>query len=168
MLRNKAYISLVVLSVLITNTLRKSVRQKINVHNRYAPSKNRNMKSKNSSFSKWTMIVGIIFTLILLLQPVLDIPRELKASNGSFFNYFTNLFFNSYLDPNAGVLIYLVGYAIVWWKKLWGSIIILAVSIAGFVFSEYDDVRLMYVLIFLVGFLYIMNWNEERKRRDDA
>lgn len=112
--------------------------------------------------------MGIVFTLILLLQPVLDIPRELKASNGSFFNYFTNLFFNSYLDPNAGVLIYLVGYAIVWWKKLWGSIIILAVSIAGFVFSEYDDVRLMYVLIFLVGFLYIMNWNEERKRRDDA
>ena len=126
------------------------------------------MKSQSSSFSKWTMIVGIILTMILLIQPVLDIPRELKASNGSFFNYLTNPFYNAYLNPNHGVLIYLVGYAIVWWKKLWGSIIILAVSILGFVFSEYDDVRFMYVFVFLVGFLYIMNWYEERKRKNDA
>jgi len=126
------------------------------------------MKSKSSSFSKWTMIVGIIFTMILIIQPVLDIPREFKESNGDFFNYLTNLFFNSYLNPNAGVLIYLVGYAIVWWKKLWGSIIILTVSIMGFIFSEYDDLRLMYVFVFLVGFLYLMNWNEERKRKINA
>ena len=122
------------------------------------------MKSKRSSFSKWTMIVGIITTMILIIQPVLDIPRELKESNINFFNYLlTDLFYNSYLNPNHGVLIYLVGYAIVWWKKLWGSIIILTVSIMGFVFSEYGDIRFMYVFVFLVGFLYIMNWNEERK-----
>jgi hypothetical protein len=65
-------------------------------------------------------------------------------------------------------LIYLVGYAIVWWKKLWGSIIILTVSIMGFVFSEYGDIRFMYVFAFLVGFLYIMNWKDERKRKNDA
>jgi hypothetical protein len=63
---------------------------------------------------------------------------------------------------------YLVGYAIVWWKKLWGSIIIIIVSIMGFVFSEYGDIRFLYVLAFLVGFLYIMNWNDERKRKNDA
>lgn len=115
------------------------------------------------------MIVGIIFTMILIIQPVLDIPRELKASNSNFFNYLlTNLFYNSYLNPNAGVLMYLVGYTIVWWKKLWGSIIILTVSIMGFAFSEYSDIRFMYVFVFLVGFLYIMNWNQERKRKNDA
>ena len=127
------------------------------------------MKSKRSSLSKWTMVVGIIFTTILLIQPVFDIPRELKESNSNFFNYlFTDLFYNSYLNPNHGVLIYLVGYAIVWWKKLWGSIIILTVSIVGFVFSEYGDIRFMYVLAFLVGLLYIMNWNEERIRKNNA
>ena len=126
------------------------------------------MKSKNS-FLLITKIVGIICTMILIIQPVLDIPRELKASNSNFFNYLlTNLFYNSYLNPNAGVLMYLVGYAIVWWKKLWGSIIILTVSIMGFVFSEYGDIRFMYVFAFLVGFLYIMNWNDERKRKNDA
>ena len=127
------------------------------------------MKSKRSSFSKWTMIVGIIFTMILIIQPVLDIPRELKENNINFFNYLlTDLFYNSYLNPNAGVLMYLVGYTIVWWKKLWGSIIILTVSIMGFAFSEYDDIRFMYVFVFLVGFLYIINWNEERKRKNNA
>jgi hypothetical protein len=127
------------------------------------------MKSKKSSFSKWTMIVGIIFTMILIIQPILDIPRELKEGDINFFNYLlTDLFYNSYLNPNHGVLIYLVGYAIVWWKKLWGSIIILTVGIMGFIFSEYGDIRFMYVFVFLVGFLYIMNWNEERKRKKDA
>jgi hypothetical protein len=126
------------------------------------------MKSK-SSFSKWTMIIGSIFTMILIIQPVLDIPRELKTSNSNFFNYLrTDLFYNGYLNPNHGVLMYLVGYAIVWWKKLWGSIIILTVSIMGFAFSEYGDIRFMYVFVFLVGFLYIMNWNGERKRKNDA
>jgi len=86
-------------------------------------------------------------------------------SNGDFFNYFTSLFSNSYLNPTAGVLLYLVGYAIAWWKKLWGSIIMLTVSILGFIFSEYDDVRIMYVFVFLVGFLYLIDWNEERKRK---
>ena len=126
------------------------------------------MKSKSSSFSKWTMIVGIIFTMILIIQPLFDLPRELKASNGNFFNYlFTDSFYNSYLNPNVGVLIYLVGYVIVWWKKLWGSIIILAVSIMGFTFSEFGDIRFLYVFAFLVGFLYIINWNEERKRKNN-
>jgi len=126
------------------------------------------MKSKNS-FLLITKIVGIICTMILIIQPVLDIPRELKASNSNFLNYLlTDLFYNGYLNPNHGVLMYLVGYAIVWWKKLWGSIIILTVSIMGFVFSEYGDIRFMYVFAFLVGFLYIMNWNDERKRKNDA
>ena len=116
-----------------------------------------------------TKIVGITCTMILIMQPVLDIPRELKASNSNFFNYLlTDLYYNGYLNPNHGVLMYLVGYAIVWWKKLWGSIIILTVSIMGFVFSEYGDIRFMYVFSFLVGFLYIMNWNDERKRKNDA
>ncbi|TDN97631.1 hypothetical protein DET65_0354 [Sunxiuqinia elliptica] len=111
------------------------------------------------------MIVGIVFTMILIIQPVVDIPRELKESNLRFFNYLlTDFFYNSYLNPNHGVLIYLVGYTIVWWKKLWGAIIILTISVIGLVFSEYGDVRFMYVFTFLVGFLYIMNWKEERKK----
>jgi hypothetical protein len=127
------------------------------------------MKPKCSSLSRWTMIVGIILTLILIIQPLFDLPRELKASNSSFFNYLlTDSFYNSYLNPNVGVLMYLVGYAFVWWKKLWGSIIILTVSILGFIFSEYGDIRFLYVFAFLVGFLYFMNWYEERKRKNDT
>ena len=127
------------------------------------------MKSKSCSFSNWTMIVGVMFTMILIIQLLFDLLRELKASNSSFFNYLlTDSFYNSYLNPNIGVLMYLVGYAIVWWKKLWGSIIILVVSIMGFIFSEYSDIRFLYVFAFLVGVLYILSWNEERKRKNDT
>ena len=123
------------------------------------------MKSINS-FLFWTRIIGIVITMIVIMQPVLDIPRELKESNINFFNYLiSDLFYNSYLNPNHGVLIYLIGYAIVWWKQLWGSIIIIAVSIMGLVFSEYGDIRFMYVLIFLVGFLYFLDWYDKSKRK---
>ena len=127
------------------------------------------MKSK-SSYSKWTKIIGIIITAMLILFVTVDLIRELKEGSENFFNYLTNIFirFFPYIDPIALVLIYLVGYAIVWWKQLWGSIIIIIVSILGFIFSEYGDVRFLYLFIFLVGFLYFVNWNDERKRKNDA
>ena len=122
------------------------------------------MKSINS-FLFWIRIVGVVITILVIMQPVFDLPREIKEGNTTLFNYIlTDFFYNSYLNPNHGVLIYLVGYAIVWWKQLLGSIIIIAVSIMGFVFSEYGDIRFMYVLIFLVGLLYFLYWYDKRKK----
>lgn len=69
-----------------------------------------------------------------------------------------------YMDPNALILIYLVGYVILWWKKLWGTIIITIVSTLGIILSQAGDIRLHFMLTFMVGFLYFVDWYLERKR----
>ena len=125
---------------------------------------------KKDSFPLVTKIVGIIITAWILFLVAYDLIKELKEGIESFFNNLTNLFTHSYpyIDPNVLILIYLVGYAIVWWKKLWGTVIIIIVSILGIIVSEAGDVRFHFMLTFVVGFLYFAYWNDERKRKTDA
>ena len=127
------------------------------------------MKSINS-FLFWTRIVGIIITALFAYAVAIDLIREHRAGSEHLFSYLTNMFirFDSYKNPPALYLIYLVGYAIVWWKSLWGSIIIITVSIIGYIFSEYGDVRFSYLLIFVVGLLYFLYWYDKRKRKNNA
>ena len=124
------------------------------------------MKSKNS-FLLMTQIIGIVITALFVYAVAIDLIREHRADSEHFFSYLTNMFirFDSYKNPPGLYLIYLVGYAIAWWKSLWDSIIIITVSIIGYIFSEYSDVRFSYLLLFLVGFLYLVYWNEKRRRK---
>ena len=117
-----------------------------------------------------TKIVGIIITAWILFLVAVDVIKQLKKGIESFFNSFSDLFTRPfpYIDPNVLIWIYLVGYAIVWWKKLWGTVIIIIVSIYGIIISEAGDVRFHFMLTFLVGFLYFVNWYDERKRINDA
>ena len=117
-----------------------------------------------------TKIIGIVITALIILAVAIDLIREHKEGSEHFVNYLTNMFirFYSYKNPPALYMIYLVGYAIVWWKSLWGSIIIITVSIIGYIFSEYGDVRFSYILIFVVGLLYFLYWHDKRKRKNNA
>jgi hypothetical protein len=60
-----------------------------------------------------------------------------------------------------------VGYGIAWRKSLLGSIIIIAVSLTGYIYA-YSDERMSYVLIFLVGFFYLAYWYDGRKTKKDS
>ena len=121
-----------------------------------------------------TKIVGIIITAWILFLVAVDLIKELKEGIQSFFNNLPTLFTRPfpYIDPNVLIWIYLVGYAIAWWKKLWGSVIIIIVSIYGIIISEAGDIRFHFMLTSLVGFLYFVlyfvNWYDERKRKNDA
>jgi hypothetical protein len=120
---------------------------------------------KKDSFPLVTKIVGIIITAWILFLVTIELIRAFKVGIESFFYDPTNILSLShpYIDANVLILVYLVGYAIVWWKKLWGTVIILIVSILGIILSQAGDIRFHFVLTFLVGFLYFMNWKEERK-----
>jgi hypothetical protein len=121
-----------------------------------------------------TKIVGIIITAWILFLVAFEVIKELNKGIESFFNSFSDLFTRRfpYIDPNVLIWIYLVGYAIAWWKKLWGSVIIIIVCIYGIIISEAGDIRFHFMLTFLVGFLYFVlyfvNRYNERKRKNDA
>ena len=97
---------------------------------------------KKDSFSVVTKIFGIIITAWITFLVAIELIRALKEGIESFF-YNSTIFTHSYpyIDPNALILIYLVGYAIVWWKKLLGTVIIIIVSILGIIFSQAGDIR---------------------------
>ena len=118
-------------------------------------------------------IVIIITALILFLFAV-DVIKQVNKGIESFFNSFSDLFTSPfpYIDPNILILIYLVGYAITWWKKQWGTVIIIVVSIYGIIISEAGDVQFCFILTllagFLVGFLYFVDWYDKKNRKNNA
>ena len=121
---------------------------------------------KKDNLSVVTKIFGIIITAWMTFLVAVELIKALHEGIGSFF-YNAAVFTYSYpfIDPNALILIYLAGYAIVWWKKLWGTVIILIVSTLGIIFSQAGDIRFHFILTFAVGFLYFLNWKQERKRK---
>ena len=106
-------------------------------------------------------IVGIIITAWITFLVAIELIYALKNGIETFFYDTTNI----YTDPNTLILIYLVGYAIVWWKKLLGAVIIIIVSILGIIVSQAGDIQFHFMLTFLVGLLYFLYWNDERKRK---
>ena len=123
---------------------------------------------KEDSFSLVTKVVGIIITAWIAFLVGVELIKVIQDNSNSFF-YDSKIIFSDpypYIDPNALILVYLVGYAAVWWKKLWGAIIILMVSILGIIFSQAGDIRFHFMLTFLVGTLYFLNWNHERSRKN--
>ena len=112
-----------------------------------------------------TKIVGIVITAWILFLISIELSRDLKEGIGGLFNnFFTNHSY-PYKDPNVLIMLYLVGYAVVWWKKLWGTVIIAIASIFGIIFSEAGDIQFHFMLTFVVGFLYFLNWIFERKNK---
>jgi hypothetical protein len=126
------------------------------------------MKKKDSS-PLVIKIIGIIITAWIAFLVTFELIKALKRNAIESFFYDTS---NIYTDPNTLILIYLVGYAIVWWKKLWGTVIIIIVSILGIIVSQAGDVQFHFMLTqfhfmltFLVGILYFLYWNDERKKK---
>jgi hypothetical protein len=118
------------------------------------------MKSKKILFYL-SLIFGIIVTFFYLvafvpkfvssIHSVMDIP-----------GFFTKW----YDDPTAFFLTYFIGYAIIWWKPLWGSVIIIFGCILFFVFNPLNTGFLTIFLLptLLVAIFYILYWIVARKK----
>lgn len=79
-------------------------------------------------------------------------PGTLKITSASFVTWD---------NPGPYFLTYITGYAIVWWKPLWGSIIIMAASICYVLIAGLKGPPVFAVPGFLVGALYMAYWLNE-------
>ena len=71
-------------------------------------------------------------------------------------------------DPTAFFFTYLIGYAVIWWKPLWGSIIIILGSIIFVIIAGFDGPPIFATPAFLVGLFYLLNWIVSRKNQIKA
>ncbi len=119
------------------------------------------MKRK-SSFKIPALIVGIIVSLFFALA---YLPKLI----GDFFEFGTGYLkeiLQSYVywsDPNAFFITYFIGYTLLWWKPLWGSIIIMAVSVFYIIIAGVDGPPIFAIPALITGLLYLLHWNSLRK-----
>lgn len=121
------------------------------------------MKSKKSLYYV-SFIYGIIVTLLMILVIGTVIIGEMTDKGFVRVMKEIRVQFIEWDDPSSFFVMYIIGYAIIWWKPLWGSIIIIIGSLVYFIANFYP-VNLIFVLpTLLVGILYILlYWSIKRK-----
>ena len=124
------------------------------------------MKSK-SKLHLLSIVWGIIFSVFMFLtigtKIIIEIfedgPGSLKGLPESFVTWD---------DPGPYFLTYIIGYAVILWKPLWGSIIIMAASIYYVMIAGVDGPPIFAAPGFLVGALYLANWFVVRRNQINA
>lgn len=119
-------------------------------------------RSKESRLFISAMIWGIAFTAFMLLAIGPKIIGDM--SSGTLMEELRTSFVEWY-SPYAFFLVYLLGYAIVWRKRLYGSLIIMGVSVFYVIMGGFDGPPIFAVPAFLVGVLYFFSWIYEQRKK---
>jgi len=122
---------------------------------------------KISKLHLLSQIWGIIFTTILLLTLGIHMIIGITEDSPKFFNELLRTF-PSWENPILYFFIYLIGYFVIWWKPLWGSIIIITGSIFYVTMAGIDGPPIFAAPGFLVGVLYLINWFVVRRNQTKA
>ncbi len=115
---------------------------------------------KEKILSLVSKIYGIFITLIMLSlfgPKLIGSINELAIS--SLFNWYDN--------PTGLFFTYILGYIIIWWKPLWGSIIIMAGGLLFYIFNPHNVMFPLFFILptFLVSILYIWSWYYTHKKQ---
>ncbi len=128
------------------------------------------MKAKSKPKSKLhllSIVWGLIFTSFMLLVLGIKIIISLIEDGSQFLREIPGSF-STWDDPVPYFITYMIGYALVWWKPLWGSIIIILASICYVIMAGFGGPPIFAGPGFVVGLLYLLNWIVARKNRISA
>ncbi len=121
-------------------------------------------RKPKSSLHLGSMVFGIVFSAFMFLTIGLKfIVSIFEKGTGSL--SMTPETLVTWDDPGPYFLSYIIGYALIWWKPLWGSIIIMAASIYYVIAAGVHGPPIFAVPGFLVGALYMAYWLIEGRRK---
>ena len=124
------------------------------------------MKTR-SKFRLLPIIWGVIVTLFMLLSVGAIMLISIIEDSRKFLNELPGSFANLQ-DPTLYFFIYIIGYVVIWWKPLWGSIIIITGSIFYVTVAGVDGPPIFAAPGFIVGALYLINWFIDRRNKTNA
>ena len=101
-------------------------------------------------------IWGIIVTSLWVLIFGVLIGEKLFEEGSKYLIEISKNLFNWYDDPTGFFITYLIGYAIIWWKPLWGSIIIIFASTMYVIIAGFDGPPIFAIPAFSVGLFYLI------------
>ena len=120
-------------------------------------------RKPKSNLHLGSMVFGIVFSAFMFLTIGLKfIVSIFEKGTGSL--SMTPETFVTWDDPGPYFLIYIIGYALIWWRPFWGSIIIMAASIYYVIIAGVHGPPIFAVPEFLVGALYMAYWLNEGKK----
>jgi len=118
----------------------------------------------NRSFFSAKVIVGIVVTLFFVLSFVPKLVLEFAEKGLPYLGDIGRSFVNWYDDPTAFILSYFLGYILLWWKPLPGSVLIILACILSVVFNLDNMGFLIFALPALtVAVLYLSDLNKPGK-----
>jgi len=110
------------------------------------------------------VIVGIVVTLFFVLSFVPKLVLEFVEEGLPYFREIARSFVDWHDDPTAFVLSYLLGYILLWWKALPGSVLIILACILSVAFNLDNMGFLMFSLLALaVAVLYLTDLKKPQK-----
>ncbi len=111
-----------------------------------------------------SIALGIIVTLLMLIGFGPKFVGLIADEGISYLFEVPKAFANWYDDPTAFFITYFIGYAIIWWKPIWGSVIILLGDILFFAFNSQNMGIFIFIIpTMLVAVFYILYWIEKNK-----
>lgn len=121
------------------------------------------MKSKRG-FSLFAIIYGIVVTLLMLLIFGGTLIGDIIEKGPGEFKEIARALVHWYDDPTGFFFAYLLGYAIVWWNRFAGAVIIMTVSLLWTIINIDNPGNLIFTLpTFAVGIFYLISWLDKRK-----
>jgi len=121
------------------------------------------MAIKKQFFSA-KVIVGIVVTLFFVLSFVPKLVLEFVEKGLPYFGEIARSFVHWYDDPTAFVLCYFLGYFLLWWKPLHGSVLIILACILSVAFNLDNIGFLIFALPALaVAVLYLTDLIKAQK-----
>ena len=114
-----------------------------------------------------TIFIGFIVTMFMLIAFGTKIIGEIEGQGISFLSEIPIAFINWYDDPTAFFITYLIGYTVIWWNPLLGSIIIVIGDILFFLFNNQNMGTFIFIIpTFIVASLYFISWMMEQLRNE--
>lgn len=110
-----------------------------------------------------SMAYGLLITLLFLLFLGPKIIGEIIEKGVTALIEMIKSF-SDWSDPVPFFLTYIIGYAILWWKPQWGSIIIILGSAYYVIIAGVDGPPIFAVPAFIVGLSYFVLWILKRKK----
>ncbi len=111
-----------------------------------------------------SIALGIIVTLFMLIAFGPKFVGLIADHGISYLFEVPKAFANWYDDPTAFFITYFIGYALIWWKPIWGSVIILLGDILFFAFNSQNMGTFIFIIpTMLVAVFYILFWIEKNK-----
>ena len=114
------------------------------------------------TLKRLSLISGIIVTLFYLLAFGPKVIEEFIKKGFDYLIEIPTAFFHWNESPTAFFYSYFIGYIIIWWKPLWGSVLIILASILYVILAGIDGPPILVIPAFLVGLFYLLYWNTLR------